>query len=172
MSNVVGDTAPLVYRLLCSSLWVEISTQAYESNSCCCPARFPLAYCTHIIQTKVMLKNRKISTKIDVYSYMRAHRRASCSAGVICRGCGVVTFNTVVNLLKPSSAPSNSWNSHSFHIVALDLFCCLSRRHSNLSRISFVYRAQSYRGVQIRQTVVGAYCNGREKNKTGRGSCQ
>jgi hypothetical protein len=32
--------------------------------------------------------------KIDVYSYTRAHRRASCSAGVICRGCVVVTCKT------------------------------------------------------------------------------
>jgi hypothetical protein len=58
MNNVVRDTAPLVYRLLCSSLWVEISTQAYESNSCC-PARLSLVHCTHIIQTKVTLKNRR-----------------------------------------------------------------------------------------------------------------
>jgi hypothetical protein len=32
----------------------------------------------------------EISTKIDVYSYRRAHRCASYSARVICRGCGVV----------------------------------------------------------------------------------
>jgi hypothetical protein len=36
----------------------------------------------------------KIPTNIDVYSYRRAHRPASCSAGVICRGCWVVTCNT------------------------------------------------------------------------------
>ena len=63
MSNVVGDTACLVCHLLWSSLWVEISTQAYESNSCCCPARLSLAYCTHIIQTKVMLKNQRYPQK-------------------------------------------------------------------------------------------------------------
>jgi len=33
----------------------------------------------------------EIPTNIDVYSYRRAHRPASCSAGVISRGCGVVT---------------------------------------------------------------------------------
>jgi hypothetical protein len=63
MSNVVGDTARLVYHWLCSSMWVEISTQAYESNSCCCPASLSLAYCTHTIQTKVMLKNRRYPQK-------------------------------------------------------------------------------------------------------------
>ena len=39
-------------------------------------------------------KKSEISTKIDVYSYRRANRHDSCSAGVICRGFGVVTFNT------------------------------------------------------------------------------
>jgi hypothetical protein len=33
----------------------------------------------------------EIPTNIDVYSYRRAHRPASYSAGIICRGCGVVT---------------------------------------------------------------------------------
>jgi len=33
----------------------------------------------------------EIPTNIDVYSYRRAHRSASYTAGVICRGCGVVT---------------------------------------------------------------------------------
>jgi len=35
----------------------------------------------------------EIPINIDVYSYSyrRAHRPASYSAGVICRGCGVVT---------------------------------------------------------------------------------
>jgi len=33
-------------------------------------------------------------TKIEVYSYRRAHTYASCTAGVICRGCGVQTCNT------------------------------------------------------------------------------
>jgi len=32
--------------------------------------------------TKLMLKKSEISTKIDVYSYRRAHWHASCSAGV------------------------------------------------------------------------------------------
>jgi hypothetical protein len=42
---------------------------------------------------KTNAQKSEISTKINVYSYRGAHRRASCSAGVICRGCGVVTCN-------------------------------------------------------------------------------
>ena len=34
-----------------------------------------------------------IYTKINVFSHRSVHRCASCSAGVICRGCGVVTCN-------------------------------------------------------------------------------
>jgi hypothetical protein len=39
---------------------------------------------------KINTKKSEISTIIDVYSYRRAYRCASCSVGVICRGCGVV----------------------------------------------------------------------------------
>jgi hypothetical protein len=51
----------------------------------------------------------ELTTKIDVYSYRRVHRGASC-AGLICRGCEV-TGNTAVSLLKASWALLNSWNS-------------------------------------------------------------
>jgi hypothetical protein len=47
---------------------------------------------------KTKAKKSEISTKIDVYSYRRAHRHASCSAGVICRGCGAVTCNTQMSI--------------------------------------------------------------------------
>ena len=86
-------TACFNYHLHWSSLWVEISTLPYETNSSCWQEWLSVAYCTHIIQTKLMLKNQ-ISTKIDVYSYSRAHTHASFSAGVIYRGCGVETCNT------------------------------------------------------------------------------
>jgi len=39
-------------------------------------------------------KKSEISINIDVYGYRRAHRPASCNAGVIFRGCGVVKCNT------------------------------------------------------------------------------
>jgi len=47
---------------------------------------------------KTFAQKSDISTKIDVYSYRRAHRDASCSAGVICRGCGVVTCNIQLSM--------------------------------------------------------------------------
>jgi hypothetical protein len=47
---------------------------------------------------KTNTQKSKISTKIDVYGYRRAHRHASCSAGVICRGCGVVTCNIQLSI--------------------------------------------------------------------------
>jgi len=79
----------------------------------------------------------EITTNINVYSYRRAHRRASCSAGVICRDCGVVICNT-----QPSIyfflAPPNTWNSYSCHIVASDLFCSHCRGRSYLSRKTFL----------------------------------
>jgi hypothetical protein len=34
----------------------------------------------------LMLKNRTYSQKINVYSYRRTHRCASCGAGVLCVG--------------------------------------------------------------------------------------
>jgi hypothetical protein len=79
-----------VYSLPCSSPWVEISTLAYETNKHYCPHRLSVAYCTHIPQTKLMLKNQRYPKK-TVYSFRRAHRWASCSAEVIYMGCGVVT---------------------------------------------------------------------------------
>jgi len=59
-----------------------------------CPERLSVAYCTHIIQTNLMLKNRRYPEKLMFAAITSAHRRAYCSAGVICRGCGVVTCNT------------------------------------------------------------------------------
>jgi len=61
--NAVRDTAHLVYHSPCTSLWVEISTLAYKSNSSCCPKMLSVACCTHIIQTKLMLKNRRYPQK-------------------------------------------------------------------------------------------------------------
>jgi len=42
------------------------------------------------ISHKSTAKKSEVSTKVNVYSYRRAHRHASCSAGVIC-SCSVVT---------------------------------------------------------------------------------
>jgi len=62
---MVPDTAHPVYPSHWSPLWCEISTLAYEKNTNCGPETFSVACCTHIVQTKLMLKNQ-ISTKIDV----------------------------------------------------------------------------------------------------------
>jgi hypothetical protein len=51
------------YPWLCSALWVEISTLAYETNTLSYPGRLLVAYCTHIIQTKRILKNRRYPDK-------------------------------------------------------------------------------------------------------------
>jgi hypothetical protein len=47
---------------------------------------------------KTNAKKSEISTKIDVYSYSIAHKHASCNAGVICKGCGVVTCNIQLSI--------------------------------------------------------------------------
>jgi hypothetical protein len=44
--------------------------------------------------SKTNAQKSDISTKINVYSYRRHHRYASCSGEVLCRGCGPVTCNT------------------------------------------------------------------------------
>ena len=53
------NTACFDYRLLWGSLWVQISTLSYEVKTLSWPERLSVAYYTHIIQTKVMLKNRR-----------------------------------------------------------------------------------------------------------------
>ena len=54
-----SDTACYDYCSLCSSLWVEISTLTYETKTLSWWESLAVAYCTHIIQTKVMLKNQR-----------------------------------------------------------------------------------------------------------------
>ena len=60
LTNMVLTLCTLItcfdYSMLWSSLWVEISTLAYEAITLSWPERLSVAYCTHIIQTKVMLK--------------------------------------------------------------------------------------------------------------------
>ena len=124
------------YRSLLSSLWVEISTLAYETKTPSWPERLSVAYRTHIIQKKQMLKNQRYPQKSMFTATGGAHRLASCSAGVICRGCGVVTCNTQSSVYFKLLSPPNSWNSYSCHIVALHLFCCHCRRHSYLSGLT------------------------------------
>ena len=76
---------------------------------------------------KTNVKKSGISTKIDISSYRRAHRHASCSAGKICRRLwGRNMQQTALNLINTFWAPSNSWNfiqlsHHSFRPILLSL---------------------------------------------------
>ena len=94
LTHMFLDTACFVYPLHWSPPWVEISTLTYETNTNCWPKRFSVVYCTHILQTKLMLKNWKYPQTSILYNYKIAHRHASCSAGVLCRDCEAVTCNT------------------------------------------------------------------------------
>ena len=67
------------------------NTGLWNKNS---SERLSVAYCTPYISEKCKAQKSEILTNIDVYSYRRAHKRASCSGGVICRGYGVITCNT------------------------------------------------------------------------------
>jgi len=81
---------------------------------------------------KTNAQKSDISTKIDVSSYRRAHRHASCSAGKICRRLwGRNMQQTAVNLIKTSWAPLNSWNfiqlsQQSFRFILLS---CIRRSY-------------------------------------------
>jgi len=74
---------------------------------------------------------------------MRAYRRASCSAGIIFRGCGVVTCHTQLSsVLKMCWHPRIAGVLYNSNIVALDLFCCHYRRCSYLSGIRLLQLCQ------------------------------
>ena len=91
----------------------------------------------HILSEKCNAQKSEILTNIEDYSYRRVHKRASCSAWVICRGCGVITCNTQPSVYLKILGTPNSWNSYSCDIVALDLFCSHCRRRSYPSCITF-----------------------------------
>ena len=57
---------------------------------------------------KINAYKSEISTNIDVYSYRQSNRHSSWIAGITCRGCGFVTCNTDVNLLKTSWHPQKA----------------------------------------------------------------
>jgi hypothetical protein len=118
------DTDTFVYSCHWGSLWVEVSTLAYGANFFSWPERSLVAYCSRIIRTKLLLRNCRCPQKIYLYGYRRAHRHAAFSAWFICRGCGEVTWNAAVNLLRTSWVSVISWNfniSNSFTSVGLSL---------------------------------------------------
>jgi hypothetical protein len=71
-------------------LWVEISTLAYETNTLFLTMKVISGVLYPYNSDKSNAQKSEISRKINVYGYRRAYRCASCSVGVICRGCGVV----------------------------------------------------------------------------------
>jgi len=93
VSNAVPDTAHLCLLLaLQFTVGLNINTglcneQKLLTSNVVSGELYPYT------SDKTNAQKSDISTKIDVYSYGRAHRSASCSVGVICRGCGVVTCN-------------------------------------------------------------------------------
>ena len=89
-----SDTTCFVYRTFWSSLWAELSKLAYGTKILSWPEWLSVAYCTPYISEKCNAQKSEILTNINVYSYRRVHKRASCSAWVICRGCEVITCKT------------------------------------------------------------------------------
>jgi len=86
------------------------STVKYEWPS----KRFSVAYTQKL----------EISTKIDVYSYRWAHRRACCSSGTLCRDRGALMCNIQSwNLVKMTWKPLTSGILPHIQFLALDLFC-------------------------------------------------
>jgi len=85
-----------------------------------------------------MLKNQRYP-KNQCLQYRKAHRHASCSAGILCRGYGVVTCNIQPSIykkcLKHSRIAEILYNSH---IIPLDLFFLHRRRSSYLRGIRFL----------------------------------
>jgi hypothetical protein len=133
-----------VYHLPCSSLWVEISTLAYEANKNCWAESLSVAYSTHIIQTKLMLKNWRYPQKLMFTAMEGPTDMPCCSAGVICRDCGVVTCNTQPSVYqKCLGHPRLAGILYSRYIVAL-----MSLWKTFISRSHYISAAMpSYRGV-------------------------
>jgi hypothetical protein len=96
-------------------------------------------YTVPIYFSKTNAQKSEISTKIDVYSYRRPQRFDSCSAGVLCRGCGPVTCNTQPSIyLIHLGHPRIAGILYSSHNVDLVLFCCRCGRSSYFRRIWFL----------------------------------
>jgi hypothetical protein len=143
VSNAVPDTARICLSLalqvtvgwnINTGLWSE---QKLLSREVVSGALYPYN------SDYTNAQKSEISTKIDVYSYGRAHRCASCSAGVICRGCRVVTCNTQPSIYQQRLGhPRRAGILYNGHIAALDLlsFHC---RCPYLCRTTFLQRCHT-----------------------------
>ena len=69
--NKVKKKAPFVYCFHWRPLRVEISTLASEANTNCWPEMFSVAYCTHIVHTKLMLIKNQIYTQKSMFTAIK-----------------------------------------------------------------------------------------------------
>jgi hypothetical protein len=134
-----------IYCLPCSSLCIEILTLAYETQKLL--TRKVVSGVLYLYTSnKTNVQKSEISTKIDVYSYRRAHSHASCSAGVMCRCSVVVTCNTQPSIYwKCFGDPRIAGILYDSHIIAWDLFCCHCKQRSYHTGVRFLKLCQSYR---------------------------
>ena len=91
------------------------------------PEWLSVAYWYIYISEKCNAQKSEILTNIDVYSYRWVNKRATCSAWVICSGCGVITCNTQLSVyLKILGTPEFlefiQLSHHSFRSVLLSLY--------------------------------------------------
>jgi hypothetical protein len=97
--------------LHCSRQWVGFGlnvTVCYATTTSLRSGRLPVAYCNAYFSTQT---ENETSMKIDVFSYRRAHRRASCSSGSLCGCFGAIMCDTQLsNVLKTSWTPYNTRN--------------------------------------------------------------
>jgi hypothetical protein len=70
----------------------------YATTTSLLSGRLPVVYCNAYLSAQT--KKKKISMKIDVFSYMRAHRHASCNSGALCRDFGAIMCDTVAKCTK------------------------------------------------------------------------
>ena len=141
MTNTVPGAAHMFFTSTGVYCGLNITTGLLNEHQLLTRKGFSGLLCTHS-SDKTNAQKLEASIKIDVYSYRIDHRRASCSAGVLCRGCWAVTCN-----MQPSIYWKHLGNSpiavilYSVHIVALDLLCCHCRR-SHLHGIRFLQLCQ------------------------------
>jgi hypothetical protein len=90
-------------------VWVEFNSVLWNCTSLL-SGRLSVAYCNADFSAQT---ENKISMKIDVFSYRRAHRHASCSSGALCRGFGAIMCDTQLsNVLKALWTRNFTQHSH------------------------------------------------------------
>jgi hypothetical protein len=114
----------------------NINTGLWNDHNFLLPERLSVAYCSHIIQTTLILKIED-NHKKTMFTATGGPKDVPC---VLCRCCGVVTNNTQPSIYsKCLGYPRIAGIIHSSHIIALDLFCSQCRRCSYLRGIRFLH---------------------------------